>query len=45
MEKIRINKYIASCGICSRRSAEEYVLNGRVKINGQVVTSLSATVG
>ena len=44
MEEIRINKYIASCGICSRRSAEEIILVGRVKINGQVVTELSAKV-
>ena len=44
MEEIRINKYIASCGVCSRRNAEEFVLSGRVKINGQVVTELGAKV-
>lgn len=44
MEEIRINKYIASCGMCSRRNAEEFVLGGKVKINGQVVTELSAKV-
>ncbi len=44
MEEIRINKYIASCGVCSRRSAEEIILAGRVKINGQVVTELGAKV-
>ena len=44
MEEIRINKYIASCGVCSRRSAEEFVLSGRVKINGQVVTELGTKV-
>lgn len=44
MEEIRINKYIASCGVCSRRNAEAFVLNGRVKINGQVVTELGTKV-
>lgn len=41
---MRINKYIASCGICSRRKAEEYILQGKVKINGKVVTDLSTTI-
>lgn len=41
---MRINKYIASSGICSRRSAEELVLNGKVKINGKTVTVLSTDV-
>ena len=44
MEEIRINKYIASCGVCSRRSAEEIILAGRVRINGQVVTELGTKV-
>jgi len=42
---MRINKYIASCGICSRRKAEEFIKNGEVKINGNVVTNLSFDVG
>ncbi len=41
---MRINQYLASCGITSRRKAEELVLNGRVKINGLVNTSLSTVV-
>lgn len=44
MGEIRINKYIASCGICSRRNAEELVLAGRVKVNGQVVAELGTKV-
>lgn len=36
----RLNKYIASCGICSRRKAEELISKGKVEINGQVVTNL-----
>lgn len=34
MEEYRINKYIAACGICSRREADEVIASGRVTING-----------
>ncbi len=37
---MRINKYIASSGFCSRRKADEYVLSGAVKVNGTVITTL-----
>ena len=37
---MRINKYIAQSGFCSRRKADEYVLEGRVKVNGVIVTML-----
>lgn len=40
----RLNKYIASCGICSRRKADELITNGRVKINDVVATSLGEKV-
>ena len=40
----RLNKYIASCGICSRRKADDLILQGRVKINNEVVTNLGAQV-
>lgn len=42
---MRINKYIASSGVCSRRKAEELVLAGDVVVNGEVITSLSFDVG
>lgn len=35
MEKIRLQKIIADSGVCSRRKAEEYIEQGRVKINGR----------
>ena len=35
MDEIRINKYIALCGICSRREADGLIEKGRVTINGQ----------
>ncbi|WP_317911358.1 S4 domain-containing protein, partial [Clostridioides difficile] len=37
---MRINKYIASCGIASRRKAEEIILEGRIKVNGSIVKEL-----
>lgn len=40
----RLNKYIASCGICSRRKADELITNGKVKINDIVVTNLGEKV-
>lgn len=36
----RIQKIIAQSGICSRRKAEEYIKQGRVKVNGEVLTEL-----
>lgn len=41
---MRINKYLASSGLASRRKAEEFVLNGRVKVNGEVITNLAFDV-
>ena len=37
---MRINKYIASAGICSRRKAEEYIKEGLIKVNGKIVKEL-----
>lgn len=34
-EDIRVQKYLSECGVCSRRKAEEYIADGRVKINGR----------
>ena len=36
---MRINQYIASAGITSRRKADELIADGRVKVNGAVLTS------
>lgn len=35
-EAIRLNKYLASCGVCSRRDADELIAMGKVKINGEI---------
>lgn len=37
LEGIRLNKYVAHCGICSRRKAAEYILEGHVKVNDVVI--------
>jgi len=40
MSGIRLNKYIASSGLCSRRAADEFIESGKVTVNGKVVTEL-----
>ncbi|MDR2163421.1 MAG: rRNA pseudouridine synthase [Clostridiales Family XIII bacterium] len=42
---MRLNKYIARAGVCSRRRADELTANGNVKINGNLVTSPGVDVG
>ena len=41
---IRLQKYIAMCGAASRRGAEDLILAGRVKVNGQVVREMGVKV-
>ena len=43
--KERLQKIIARSGIGSRRKAEEYIRQGRVLVNGQVVTQLGSSCG
>ena len=40
----RLQKYLSSCGIASRRKSEELILAGKVKVNGKVVTELGIKV-
>ncbi len=40
----RLQKFLANQGVCSRRKAEEYILEGKVKVNGQVVTELGTKI-
>ena len=44
MEEERLQKYLANSGIASRRKAEEYILQGKVKVNGKVVTELGTKI-
>lgn len=41
---MRINQYLAHCGICSRRKAEQLILDKKIAINGEVVVSLSTEI-
>ncbi len=41
---MRLNKYIAHAGFCSRRKADEYIASGNVKINGNTVKDLATKV-
>lgn len=41
---IRLQKYISDSGYCSRRKAEDLIINGKVKVNGIVVTTLGVKV-
>jgi len=43
-KKIRLQKYMAQCGIASRRHSEELILAGRVKVNGETVTQMGFQV-
>ena len=41
---MRLNKFISNAGICSRREADELILSGKVKVNGQIITELGVKV-
>ncbi len=44
MEEVRLQKYLASQGIASRRTCEEYILNGLVKVNDKTVYELGTKI-
>ena len=39
--KMRINKFLAHCGLASRRKCENYIKDGRVSVNGDIITDLA----
>ncbi|MCL2851106.1 MAG: rRNA pseudouridine synthase [Firmicutes bacterium] len=41
---MRINKYLASCGIASRRKCEEFITKGKIRVNDKIVSDLSTTI-
>ena len=43
-EPLRLNKFLANAGICSRREADEFIQAGVVTVNGEVITELGAKV-
>jgi 23S rRNA pseudouridine2605 synthase len=43
-ELIRLNKYIANSGVCSRRQADEYIKNGQITVNDEIVKDLGTKI-
>jgi len=43
-ETVRLQKYLAGCGIASRRKAEEIITQGRITVDGEVVTAMGVQV-
>ena len=43
-EQLRLNKFMANAGVCSRREADELIQKGLVSVNGQVVTELGVKI-
>lgn len=41
---IRLNKFMANAGMCSRRKADEWIQEGRVRVNGEIVTNLGTKI-
>ena len=44
MEEIRLQKYLASAGVASRRKCEELILNGKIEVNGKIITELGTKI-
>ena len=42
--EIRLNKYLADCGVCSRREADDLIKAGCVEVNGEVITTMGYKV-
>lgn len=44
MEEVRLQKFMADCGVASRRKCEEYILEGKVRVNGNTIEELGVKV-
>ena len=44
MELVRLQKFLANSGVCSRRNAEQLILDGKIKVNGIVVSELGLKI-
>lgn len=44
MEEVRLQKFMAECGVASRRKCEELILQGQIKVNGKTVNELGIKV-
>jgi len=43
-EKIRLNRFIANSGLCSRRDADDHIRDGHITVNGHVITDMGTRV-
>jgi 23S rRNA pseudouridine2605 synthase len=43
-DRMRLNKYLANAGLCSRREADEFIKSGLVEVNGEVITEMGFKV-
>ena len=39
-QEIRLNRFIANAGVCSRRDADKLITNGQIKVNGEVMQEM-----
>ncbi|MBP7898394.1 rRNA pseudouridine synthase [Candidatus Gracilibacteria bacterium] len=44
MEPLRLQKYLSDCGVCSRRKAEELIVQGKIIVNGEPCTKLGTKI-
>ena len=44
MEEMRLQKFLANSGVCSRRNAEKLIVDGKISVNGIIVTELGTKV-
>lgn len=44
MEEIRVQKFLSEAGICSRRKAEELIIQGKIKVNGKIINELGTKI-
>ncbi|MBW1840472.1 MAG: rRNA pseudouridine synthase [Deltaproteobacteria bacterium] len=44
MSLMRLQKYLSSAGVCSRRQGEEYIKDGRIRVNGHVITVVGTKI-
>ena len=44
MQAMRLQKFLSTAGVCSRRKGESYITSGRIKVNGRVVTELGTKI-
>lgn len=42
--EVRLQKFLAECGVASRRKSEELILQGKVRVNGKIVTELGTKI-